>query len=198
MADTEVVVWVSGFEEANRPELDLSQYAQTLRGATENGKRVFALYGGFFSVLLSAYGLVGSSHGIGFSEHRDWRELPSSGAPPARFYVPRLHRYMQPDEADLLYSADPTLVECGCPECAGRSPVELDYHQLMRHSVRCRATEIGEWVGLSAGAMADRLSDETTAFYDALRYAGLPTRFEARVMRHRQTLERWVRVLRTA
>lgn len=196
--DTEVVIWVSNFEEANRQEDDLRRYASTVQAAASEGKSLFALYGGFFSVLLSAFGLVGSSHGIGFSENRDWQELPSSGAAPPRFYVPRLHRYMQPDEADLLFSADPGLVECSCPECFGRSPVELDYHQLMRHSVRCRAQEIQEWVGLAPVPMADRLTTETDEFYDRLSYAGLPPRLTASVRRHRQPLERWAQVLRTA
>lgn len=195
--DERVVVWISSFEELVRPEADLVAYAVTISNASERGQRTFALYGGFFSVLLSAFGLHGSSHGIGFSEHRDWHELPTSGAPPARYYLPTLHRYVQPDEAQILLNSDPSLVDCQCAECASYEPLELEYHQLMRHSVHCRAREIAEWTPLSAPQMADRLRDEADRFLDSVKYAGLPSPFEARMLRHLRPLREIERALRT-
>lgn len=196
--DSGVVVWVSGLEEAKADQADLVEYARTLRNAAERGRHTFALYGGFFSVLMAAFGLTGAAHGIGFSEHRAWRELPSSGAPPARYYVPGLHRYMQPDEAQILHDSDPELVRCACVECQGLSPLELTYHDLMRHSVRCRAREISDFAQLNVTDMADLLNDQTAEFFERLALAGLPPRFEAKVARHRATLEMWRQVVLNA
>lgn len=82
--DERVIVWVSDLEELNASASALSQYASAISSAAVAGKAVFALYGGFFSVLLQSVGLKGSSHGIGYGEYRRWVELPVSGPPPAR------------------------------------------------------------------------------------------------------------------
>lgn len=196
--DERAVVWVSNFDELVRGEDDLFTFAMAIRVSAVSGKALFDLYGGFFSVLLSAFGLTGSSHGIGFSESRNWLELPSSGAPPARFYVPSIHRYMQPDEADLLYSADPQLIDCACLECTGKSPLELNYHEMMKHSVRCRAREITEWVGMSGQDMAVRLDSERIDFFDLLDSTGLPNTVLAKTRRQSRHLEEWAKALRRA
>ena len=158
-------IWVSGLDEFRAPADDLAKYADAIR---KSEKRLFALYGGFFSVLLSSVGLGGSCHGIGFGEHRLYLELPQSGPPPSRYYLPRLHRYISTELAFQLYESDPALAECECRVCDKQPPIDLDYHQLMMHSVLCRAHEIKEWIQYSLDEVVVRLEDERGDFFDRL------------------------------
>jgi hypothetical protein len=162
--DDQVAVWVSALEELTSPERSLAAYLQAIATATDSGKELFALYGGFFSVLASAAGLVGACHGIGYGEYRNWIELPQSGPPPARYYLPQVHRYVSQELAYQLWLEDRALAECDCAQCEGQPPIALEYHSLMKHSVHCRSAEIDEWVGLAPAAMVARLTDERTGF----------------------------------
>lgn len=170
-----VVVWVSNLAEHEASVSELKEYLDGIRGAVDAGKKCFALYGGFFSVLASSAGLVGSCHGVGQSEHRNWIELPQSGPPPARYYLPRAHRYVSVELAQVLYRANPALVGCTCPECASTPPLGLDYHELMRHSVRCRTDEISSWYAMAAPVMANQLDTDLAGFLSDLQAAPVPS-----------------------
>lgn len=172
-SDERLAVWVSGLDEFTSTARGLGSYGTAIRNTSAAGRSIFALYGGFFSILLQNVGLGGSSHGIGYGEYRNWIELPESGPPPARYYLPQIHRYVQTDEAARLYFADERLAVCECAECGGEPPLALDYHALMRHSVRCRAAEIEQWAGLDEEAAADRLDAETRQFRRILHTSGL-------------------------
>jgi hypothetical protein len=161
--DREVVVWVSGLDEHKALADDLATYRRSLKAAGARGKKIFALYGGFFSVLQASVGLDGAAHGIGFSEHRNWRELPQSGAPPARFYMRRWHRYVSQDLAQTLWERDRSLCVCACPHCDGHAPNAMSYHDLMKHSVFCRREEIDQWSNQSPEAAAQALTAEYEA-----------------------------------
>lgn len=76
---------------------------------------------------------------------------------PARYYLRRAHRYVPQDLAQALYSVSPDTTACPCPHCAGRPPVALSYHELMKHSVYCRAEEIEQWYGLDTHVAAQVL-----------------------------------------
>jgi hypothetical protein len=191
-----LVVWVSGLDEHNAAAHELAAYRRAVVHADELGHEPFALYGGFFSVLLGNDGLRGASHGVGFSEHRNWRELPESGAPPARYYLRRAHRYVSQDLAQALHNVSPDLTACPCPHCAGRPPVALNYHELMKHSVYCRAEEIDEWSAVSAPTAADVLSDEHDALTAQIRGAALPPRIRTRANNSIAHLPTWVEALR--
>jgi hypothetical protein len=154
--DEKIVVWVSDLNELDSDSYDLSEYGRALQDASQRGVELFALYGGFFSVLLSSTGLIGSCHGIGFGESRSWIELPQSGQPPARYYLRRFHRYVSVEFAYQLWRNDRSLAECPCPECSGIPPVALEYHNLMKHSVYARAEEVNQWAGRD-------LAESTTA-----------------------------------
>ncbi|CCE76639.1 hypothetical protein [Clavibacter nebraskensis] len=192
----DIVAWVNDLEEF-RPESvsELAAYARAIKSARERGQRVFALYGGFFSVLLARYGLVGSSHGIGFGEHRDYIELPSSGAPQARYYVPRLHKYISVELANVLWTQNRPLVACECEECDGASPLTLDYHSLMRHSVRVRGVEIGEWSTMPTSSAVARLREDFIAFREGVERLSAPTKIRKRAEDIYHHLAMWARIL---
>lgn len=192
--DSRLAIWVSGLDELTASPHDLLAYARAIRASGDSGQALFALYGGFFSVLLHSVGLGGSSHGIGYGENRSWIELPESGPPPARYYLPQLHRYVQPDEAARLYFADRRLAECHCKECNGDAPLGLDYHALMRHSVRCRTLEIEEWQALSVEEIGDRLGGELDEFRRILHTSSLPDVASARAETRARHMGRWIDV----
>lgn len=194
--DKEIVAWVSDLEEFRSSSEDaLREYGKALKAAKAREQKVFALYGGFFSVLLSRYGLTGSSHGIGFGEHRDSIELPSSGAAPARYYVPRLHRYVGVDIALSLWRQFRDLVTCDCVECNHESPAALDYHALMRHSVRARNKEISEWLNLPSADVVQRLNLDFEAFASAITELKAPEKVIRRAEEIHSHLPMWTRIL---
>lgn len=191
-----LVVWVSGLDEHNAMAADLVFYRDALDEANERGHEVFALYGGFFSVLLGNVGLRGAAHGVGFSEHPNWRELPESGAPPPRYYLRRAHRYVPQDLAQAMWNIDPTLTHCECAQCLGREPIELAYHELMKHSVCCRAEEIDRWYGQPAATVAEVLETDHEAMTRQIRDASLVPRIRSRALNSIEHLPEWVKALR--
>jgi hypothetical protein len=195
VTDSELVVWVSGLDEHKASVPDLSAYRLALAAAASRNQAIFALYGGFFSVLLSGVGLDGAAHGVGFSEHRNWRELPQSGAPPARFYVRRWHRYVSQDLGQILWAADHTLVQCPCPHCAGRAPNSLSYHDLMKHSVWCRQDEIDHWADQPHTTVARLLTDEYAASLQQITALSLLPTLRNRAVEAIAHLPRWAAAL---
>ncbi|BCW08034.1 hypothetical protein [Arthrobacter sp. NtRootA1] len=195
--ERQIIAWISNLDEFKlSSEAELVQYGESLKSSTNRGQQVFALYGGFFSVLLSRYGLTGSSHGIGFGEHRDWVELPTSGAPPARYYVPRLHRYVGVDIATTIWRQFPDLVSCDCSECNNGSPSNLDYHSLMRHSVRARNKEISEWLEMPSAEVSNLLERDYIAFRSAAQSLSAPTAVARKVEESCGHLSMWSRVIK--
>ena len=193
--EEKLAVWVSGLDEFRTSAVDLATYGKAVRSATNRGQAAFALYGGFFAVLLASQGLRGASHGIGYGEHRDWIELPSSGAAPARYYVPEIHKYLRTELADVLWGAQVT--RCECHACAGRPPIVLEYHELMMHSVHCRAREIASWAGKAPNDAESALASETLAFATRLDRAKIledPFKIETRA--HMSHLPVWRAALR--
>jgi len=174
-----LAIWVNALDELDTgasARKELLDYGRAIQGAFLAGKKLFALYGGFFSVLLSIFGLRGSSHGIGYGEARDWVELPQSGPPPARYYLPKAHRYVGQDLAALLYRdrRSHQLAICDCEECEGQNPAELDYQGLMRHSVRCRQREIIDWTARLASEATIRLREDARVFENVIADMDIP------------------------
>ncbi|OIQ82045.1 hypothetical protein GALL_361780 [mine drainage metagenome] len=196
ISDDEVVGWVSNLNEFDlTSEGSLIEYGRALKASQGRNQKVFALYGGFFSILLARFGLTGASHGIGFGEHRNSIELPTSGAPPARYYVPKLHRYIGVEIAVHLWRQFPALVTCSCLECAGRSPAVLDYHGLMRHSVRVRNSEIHEWVDLPSLELIERLNSTFDEFQKGVDRLNAPAKIVEGARAVYSHLAMWARVV---
>jgi hypothetical protein len=193
-AEDRLVIWVNNLDEVQaewETEHDLVTYGSAIQEARARGKKMFALYGGFFSVLLGMFGLSGSSHGIGYSEHRAWEELPQSGQPPARYYLPMAHRYVSMDLALFLWEHDRALVSCHCAECQGGTPALLDYQALMKHSVRCRAEEVRHWSQMSPDDAVNELSLEAETFEDLLADLHAPWNLQHSAERCAASLRVW-------
>lgn len=194
ISDERVIVWLSDLRELEVDPRVLAEYGAAIRGAERRGQSCFALYGGFFSVMLGAVGLRGSCHGIGYGEFRSWPDLPQSGPPPARYYAPRFHRYIGQDLAYQLWSRDPGLTVCACPVCREGPPV-LGYHDLMKHSVFARHAEIEEWGDLGLSEMHARFDSEREQLVKDLTDANLPEPLRNPVSRATYHLPRWSEAL---
>ncbi|MBV9193883.1 MAG: hypothetical protein JO168_07025 [Solirubrobacterales bacterium] len=194
-SEDELVIWVSGLDEVAAGYRELRTYAIALERAAQRGVRLFALYGGFYHVLMRRFGLSGLSHGIGFGEYRVWEELPQSGPPPARYYLRRAHRYVPQDLANALALRDPSLTACPCPDCEGRRPLELDYHALMRHSVAARAEEIEMWAPVRRANIAKLLRDELAALDQAIRRPTMPGPLQRAALPYVEHLDTWANAL---
>ena len=187
----DVCIWVSGLDERTTAVDELAVYASTVRRLVASGGRSFALYGGFFAVLLTCVGLGGNSHGIGYGENRKWRELPQSGPPPARYYLPTVHRYVRQDHAEALWRFDRALV-------GGRrveSPEAMGYHDLMLHAVKARAAEIKNFGPLSLDEAIERLHGEHREFTVRLEASSSGLLIE-RGREFAGHVPMWIRVLR--
>ncbi len=194
-AEERSIIWVSGLEELGPDPSDLLAYGEAIRSASDRGQACFALYGGFFSVLLGSVGLGGACHGIGYGEHRNWPELQQSGPPPARYYAPRFHRYIGQDLAYQLWSLDADLTACECDICEGQPPL-LDYHDLMKHSVLARQAEIDRWSTLDLDESLALLEEESDSLEDDIQAAGLPAPLVGPTERATRHLGRWIAALR--
>jgi len=189
-----IAVWVNNLNETQidaETRADLITYGTVIQDIQARGKKIFALYGGFFSVLLGMFGLSGSSHGIGYSEHRAWEELPHTGQPPPRYYLPKAHRYISRDLSLFLWEQDRALVRCECEECQGDTPARLDYHALMKHSVRCRAEEFQHWGRMSPDDAVNELCSDAEMFEDAIADFNVPARMRESADRCPASLRIW-------
>ena len=184
-------VWVSQLNELTASAQQLSDYGLAICELRDSNRRSFALYGGFFSVILSAVGLGGASHGIGYGEARNWRELPQSGPPPSRYYLGTVHRYVSRDDAHQLWLHNRRLVGDG----SDPPPINLQYHDLMLHSVQVRSEEITNYSKLDLQSSINRLRNEQQTFLHHLN-CNSPSRIVHRIgTRTVEHLETWLMAL---
>jgi hypothetical protein len=167
---TDVFCWSSGWQEASATEVDIRGWISVIESAARRGVQVRNLYGGYLSVLLTAKGLAGLNHGVGYSEARDYRRLSTTGAPPTRYYVPALREFMTVPTAQPVIDHLPAEWTCPCAVCqavadedgrpriGGLKPEGLKKHFLLaRHAEFERVAtsfddelsnldEVGTWV----------------------------------------------------
>lgn len=196
--EDELTIWASGLDEldvSSEGQRALTAYGRSISELSATGHQTFALYGGFFSVMMSALGLRGSSHGIGYGEARVWLELPTSGPPPARYYLAEAHRYVSQDLAAVLWQQARELIECDCTECQGRNPALLEYQSLMKHSVHCRHKEIEDWGSLPVSQQAARLRDAAKTFRRAMADLDVPRALQRQADNSYAHLSGWAHVV---
>jgi hypothetical protein len=157
--------WVSTFKERRLSEADLRTMWRTVR--IHSGRlSLVNLYGGFFSICLSHAGLAGFGNGLGYSESREWPQLASTGAAPARYYLPALHQFVAPAVAALIVQTEPSLA-CSCSVCqsSANSIPTLSYVELKHHFALAREWEIETVSTSSPGSLAHSLR-ETSELYE--------------------------------
>ncbi|MCX6006192.1 MAG: hypothetical protein NTZ34_02890, partial [Chloroflexi bacterium] len=115
-------IWISDQIEYDLGSQDVCNYIKLIKALCADGRPVYNFYGGFLSAILSAFGLTGFSHGAGYGEHRNVIPVLGGGLPPAKFYIPSLHKGFVFAEAHTILSkvssaSDFYKYVCNCPVC---------------------------------------------------------------------------------
>lgn len=140
-----VFCWAGTWDEAQATSDDIAGWLGAIDAAAMRGIGIVNMYGGALSVMLTGVGLAGVNHGVGYSEQRSEQRLGRTGAPPMRYYVPRLRQFLPVPQAqratDLLAELGDGW-RCDCVVCRGRSTiVDLRTDELKRHFLLSRRAE---------------------------------------------------------
>ncbi|MHA1363291.1 MAG: hypothetical protein ACTSP1_12295 [Candidatus Freyarchaeota archaeon] len=113
------ILWVSNFNEEDLDEEYLEGMVKLVKKLTELRKPVYNLYGGYFSVMLSKFGLSGVSSGICYGSNKRVETPSASGAGlPKRYYVTLTHLKVPEADAREFFTEHPEKL-CGCEVCSG-------------------------------------------------------------------------------
>lgn len=155
-----VLFWVTGLDERRATEVELRTLWQVVARHSAGGMRLANMYGGYFSIMLSRGGLAAFGNGLTYSESRAWPALASTGAAPARYYVPAIHAFLTPALAQSLVDLAPAL-RCSCRLCAppSSSIVGLSYHELKEHFAAARVWEMNFVESASAEEVREQLRE---------------------------------------
>jgi len=151
-----VLLWVNNYRELYEPVDQLRNLRTVVSDCAHDGIHIGMLYGGYYSLALTCAGLWAFSNGVGYSESRAFPELSSSGAPPPRYYLVGLHRYLQQAIASRVVADDPNQV-LDLPERVGKDPAALQPNDLMAHFVHARGAELRSTEGVTKRELVDKL-----------------------------------------
>jgi|GEM_PF-881336 len=86
---------LTGDKEINVESTDKCMKLSAVRYLVEtlsNQIEVYNMHGGFFSLVLSKFGMKGISHGVGYGEQKDVVPVIGQAIPIVRYYLPNIHR----------------------------------------------------------------------------------------------------------
>lgn len=98
-------VYPNNFKEHEASTPELEAYVKAVEAAVGAGFRCLALHGGYLAIALEKKGLAGFGNGVGYGEWRD-SGYHRGGSAEVRIYIPKLHRFLNPAEAQSLITAD--------------------------------------------------------------------------------------------
>jgi len=131
--------WPTDFEETRATVPQIRGLRQLADGLCDENRPGVMFYGGYFSALLRAEGVVGISHGVGYGEKRDVVPVVGGGLPPAKYYLPAIHDDITMSEllslTESMNEQEFRLRICDCTICRGL---------LERGGVSALRTEFGE------------------------------------------------------
>jgi hypothetical protein len=98
------LIWISNASEHTAGTATLTGLRRLVRELSSEGKPVINLYGGYFSLLLSHFGMSGVTHGPGYGEDRD--VIPVGGGLPAsKFYLTPIHQRLLTREVEFMVTS---------------------------------------------------------------------------------------------
>ena len=155
--------WIDLFDEYSISEDNLSNLKFFIQKLAESKKPIINLYGGFYSMLLSEFGLTAVSHTLTGGEKQDMpltQNQTKGGRVPTRYYVSKLKRKFPMAAIDVLKIKAPELLKCDCNYC---SPRDLnDRHKLLLHFATKRKEEVDK---INSGYDFKQEIDETVKEY---------------------------------
>jgi hypothetical protein len=136
----------NNFKEHEELEPALKAYRSAVEIARGHGLSPYVLFGGYFAVLMSYFGMTGFANGIGYGEWRD-SGYHRGGTAATRIYILKLHRYVDAPAAQTLVGRDPDYfgsdseIIAGYVE-AGVSLVNMPLAESLDHFMECRRQEL--------------------------------------------------------
>jgi len=85
-----ILLWIESFSEHSASKGALREYRSFVKRLSESGKSVVIMYGGYYSILLTKFGVSAVCHGPGYGEEREITPV-GGGIPHPKFYFPDMH-----------------------------------------------------------------------------------------------------------
>ena len=139
-------VYPNDYKERDADVGSLKAYRAAVEVARSGGFKTYALFGGYYAILMQYAGLCGFANGIGYGEWRD-SGYHRGGNALKRVYSLRLHRYLDAPalqnliDGDREYFGNDTEIVSGCIE-SGRSVNDLENAECLDHFIECRKQEL--------------------------------------------------------
>lgn len=151
------IIWISDFDAYKENFTNLQSLKEIIKNLSDNNKKnIINLYGDYFSLILSKFGLTGFCSSIsGGNKKRARLYKGSGGGPSTKVYIPQLHREIIEENFRAQLQANRKLI-CDCTKCKEiisglkkQHPNFINYYinELMSnknyliHFIYCRATE---------------------------------------------------------
>lgn len=185
-------IWLfpNDFREHSAPASELEALLNAVKTLSVADIHPRMLHGGYFSVMLSKFGLKGFANGVGYGEWKD-SGYHRGGAADLRIYCLPLHRFIGVAQAEFLIELDPAhfasdglLFERVYRE--GSSFLEVSFTEANEHFMRCREEEINFVSQNDLRKIVSQLRDAS----DALQAAA-----EDQIRGYSQSLLNWADVL---
>ena len=120
------LLWIDNFDETSVSNEELKGFVRLVKGLYHSDKKIFNLYGGYFSIMLAKItdGLSGVCHGMEYGESRQVVPV-GGGLPRVKYYFPPLHnrfnievvaRLLEKKKSWLKSSNVPKDI-CACESC---------------------------------------------------------------------------------
>lgn len=112
-------IWIENFDERNARKDQIAGLIRLITTFSERGKKqIVILFGGFFTLLLSKFGVNCISHGIAYSEAKSMFAAVKQlgGGSLVRYYIPDIHQFHTIENALIILRKRPDLI-CSCPVC---------------------------------------------------------------------------------
>jgi hypothetical protein len=183
-------LYPNDFREHLANEEQLTKYREAVSEFAESKVQTASLHGGYFSILLSHFGLGSFANGVGYGEWRD-SGYHSGGTADIRIYVPKLHQFLGAPQVQSLIDKDPDYFAgdsellASCVE-ASRPVTDVELAEALDHFIEVRKSEVDSVASTGIPAICTEL-DETV---DHLKAIG-PLEEE----KYGASLRRWCSVL---
>lgn len=112
-----LMLWISDFDEKQEGEEHLVSLIDFVRAFSRLGKPIFALYGEYFSAILSKFGMSGYSRGICYGAGKSVDAAAGGARLPQRYYMALNHGKLS-EAVARTFSTDYPDQLCTCKVCS--------------------------------------------------------------------------------
>ena len=147
-----IILWLSDFYEYKIDKKTLISYLKFIQKLSSN-KNIIMMYGSYFSIIASKFGLNGISPGIGISESKKVKDQTTGGTFSNKYYVLQSKSMIVDADARSFYADNPDSLckcdICGDNEIHDNNDVHKFFDELTplkakRHYCMCRNLETEE------------------------------------------------------